>query len=411
MLWRALEVREVQQIGVHTLQASDAQRSALHTAIRNSGQAMARASERRVAGATLPVREADLMSLTRDLPGLEGGAWVARDGHVEERYPLAFDVAGVDSVWRPYLSTDSLVYVPLDAKAARFAIVAPTCQRGECDGAMVGILRVDRLFASVLGDSLTGFHYGLATTEGRVPGSDWPDVDFVQWTITQPVAIGNIRFNLSTWPTQATLDRGQTRLPLMTLLMGAIVSGLLPFTTLLGQRDKRAGRRHEKARLASVLERATGGIWEWDLSSGAADHSAGIWQSLGYEVSSEDAHRGAWMVLIHPDDVDSFARALKRHLEGHSETFELEYRVCDARGAWHTMVDRARIVERTPVPVVPLALSGLWQSVFARSRGTFRRGLWVFRRIRLAIGERIAAAEVTPEALRAAVLALRGDWK
>jgi hypothetical protein len=68
-----------------------------------------------------------------------------------------------------------------------------------------------------------------------------------------------------------------------------------------------------------------------------------------------------------------------------------------------------RILERTPVPVVPLALSGLWHSVFARGR--VRRGLRLFRRIRLATGDRISAPEVSPEALRATVLALRGDWK
>jgi 1-acyl-sn-glycerol-3-phosphate acyltransferase len=70
-----------------------------------------------------------------------------------------------------------------------------------------------------------------------------------------------------------------------------------------------------------------------------------------------------------------------------------------------------KILERTPVPVVPLALSGLWASVFARSRGKARRGFALFRRIRLSIGERIAAREATPEALRATVLALRGDWR
>jgi 1-acyl-sn-glycerol-3-phosphate acyltransferase len=70
-----------------------------------------------------------------------------------------------------------------------------------------------------------------------------------------------------------------------------------------------------------------------------------------------------------------------------------------------------KILERTPAPVVPLALSGLWASVFARSRGKVPRGFGLFRRIRLTIGERIAAPKVTPEALRATVLALRGDWK
>jgi 1-acyl-sn-glycerol-3-phosphate acyltransferase len=70
-----------------------------------------------------------------------------------------------------------------------------------------------------------------------------------------------------------------------------------------------------------------------------------------------------------------------------------------------------KILERTPVPVVPLALSGLWHSVFARSRGKGRRGVGLFRHIRLAIGAPVAAPEVAPERLRATVLELRGDWR
>ncbi len=70
-----------------------------------------------------------------------------------------------------------------------------------------------------------------------------------------------------------------------------------------------------------------------------------------------------------------------------------------------------RILEKTPVPVVPLALSGLWQSLLARNRDKLRHAAKLFPRIRLAAGEPLPAAAATPEALRAAVLALRGDWR
>ena len=73
-----------------------------------------------------------------------------------------------------------------------------------------------------------------------------------------------------------------------------------------------------------------------------------------------------------------------------------------------------RIVERTPVPVLPMALSGLWGSFFSRSGGRalsrpFRRA--PFSRIRLRIGTPLAAAEATPERLQAQVAELRGDWR
>jgi len=73
-----------------------------------------------------------------------------------------------------------------------------------------------------------------------------------------------------------------------------------------------------------------------------------------------------------------------------------------------------RIVERTPVPVVPMALCGLWGSFFSRMGGLamkhpFRRGM--FSRIALVAGPAVTPDAATPEGLHAAVLDLRGDWK
>jgi hypothetical protein len=67
-----------------------------------------------------------------------------------------------------------------------------------------------------------------------------------------------------------------------------------------------------------------------------------------------------------------------------------------------------RILAETPVLVVPIALSGLWGSVFSRRSGRF----WppVLRSISACIGIAVAPAvppeAVTPELLRERVLAL-----
>ena len=72
----------------------------------------------------------------------------------------------------------------------------------------------------------------------------------------------------------------------------------------------------------------------------------------------------------------------------------------------------SRIVERTPVPVIPMALSGLWDSLFARHAGKLKRApTRLFPHIRLSVGNAVAPAEAAPEALHAAVLTLRGDWR
>jgi hypothetical protein len=69
-----------------------------------------------------------------------------------------------------------------------------------------------------------------------------------------------------------------------------------------------------------------------------------------------------------------------------------------------------RIVGETPVPVIPMALAGLWGSFFSRSyQGkAMRRWRGVFSRIALASGAPIAPSQVTPDLLRERVLALRG---
>ncbi len=70
-----------------------------------------------------------------------------------------------------------------------------------------------------------------------------------------------------------------------------------------------------------------------------------------------------------------------------------------------------QIVATTPVPVIPLALRGLWGSFFSRSyQGrAMRRFRGMFSRIELVAGAAVPPGEVTPEGLHAAVLRLRGE--
>ncbi|BBP75403.1 MFS transporter [Pseudomonas sp. Ost2] len=66
-----------------------------------------------------------------------------------------------------------------------------------------------------------------------------------------------------------------------------------------------------------------------------------------------------------------------------------------------------RVLEETPVPVIPLALQGLWGSFFSRDpqKGLFRR-LW--SRVTLVAGPTVVAEEAVPARLREQVLQLRG---
>ncbi len=73
-----------------------------------------------------------------------------------------------------------------------------------------------------------------------------------------------------------------------------------------------------------------------------------------------------------------------------------------------------RIVARTPAPVIPMALQGLWGSFFSRKDGPamskpLRRGM--FSKIALSVGAPVPPAAATPEHLQEIVAGMRGDWR
>jgi hypothetical protein len=91
-----------------------------------------------------------------------------------------------------------------------------------------------------------------------------------------------------------------------------------------------------------------------------------------------------------------------------------EGRITDTGDMYPFRPGVTRILERTPVPVVPMALRGLWGSFFSRQDGAAMSKPWrlrPFAKIALAAGAPVTPAAATPEALQASVLALRGDWK
>jgi 1-acyl-sn-glycerol-3-phosphate acyltransferase len=78
----------------------------------------------------------------------------------------------------------------------------------------------------------------------------------------------------------------------------------------------------------------------------------------------------------------------------------------------------ARIVERNPVPVIPMALRGLWGSFFSRFGGAafsrpldarLRRGLR--SRVEFIVGEPVPADQASPELLMQRVAELRGSHR
>jgi len=110
----------------------------------------------------------------------------------------------------------------------------------------------------------------------------------------------------------------------------------------------------------------------------------------------------------------AFAEVAKALREGDVVCIFPEGRITDTGELYPFRPGVTRILSETPVPVVPIALRGLWGSFFSRRGGaamSWRSRLRPFAKIGLAVGEPVAAAAATPDALKAQVAALRGEWR
>jgi 1-acyl-sn-glycerol-3-phosphate acyltransferase len=108
---------------------------------------------------------------------------------------------------------------------------------------------------------------------------------------------------------------------------------------------------------------------------------------------------------------DEIARALE---QGDIVCLFPEGRITDTGEMYPFRSGIKRIIERTPVPVVPLALRGLWGSFFSRKDGPAMSKpsrLSPFARIALVVDTPVPPQRVTPEGLQARILTLRGDWR
>jgi hypothetical protein len=353
-LWRAIATREKEQVLALSIQAAEAERRALVLEITATSRTFGRMAEAVKSGTRVDQQRDGFVRLRRDLTGLEGGVRLDAKGNPLLVVPeQLLDIGPMLVTWGEYLRThpgppDSIVYLPLDPGVRSFAVIAPVCTQGQCDGAVAGIMRSSALFSETFSDSTRGFRYGIIGPRGRIGGSPVPNAGSDPWSGRVPLEIGDAAWSLVAWPTEVTLERLRSSLPAILLFMGLIVSMLLPVTLGLARNAWRHSRETERARIAAALERATDGIWEWDVERGTVVRSSNLWRYLRYDPALVNTEMEAWSALIHPQDRAAVDRALRQHIDGQSDRYEAEYRVCGAEGEWHTIVDRGRVVEWAP---------------------------------------------------------------
>ncbi len=99
-----------------------------------------------------------------------------------------------------------------------------------------------------------------------------------------------------------------------------------------------------QARLALALEASELGLWDWDLQSDEVHHSH-LHELFGLQPEAVQAMLRDLKPRLHPDDLPALRRALVEHMQGHSDGYQIEYRVRHADGHWVWVEDRGRAVE------------------------------------------------------------------
>jgi PAS domain S-box-containing protein len=137
-------------------------------------------------------------------------------------------------------------------------------------------------------------------------------------------------------------------------LDGAVLEPVRPVLAMLleCQRRERGGAERYHGPEAGLIRSALAGagtfVWEWWIESDwLTDIDQGL-KLLGYPVEGGGHTQEHWNALIHPDDLEANHEAYLRHAQGEVEVYEHAYRIRDARGEWRWMLERGRIVERSP---------------------------------------------------------------
>jgi len=377
LVWQALVALEISQVAGLTDQAANAEERAIHRDLRATARALRRAAEQRLTGPTAAPAELALELLARDLPGLRAGVWLPVDSLAPPAPALWIHEPAIDSVWRQYLSQhgglpDSAAYLPLDPWARAFLVIAPGCLAGRCVGAMAGIMSSSGFFERVTSDSTRGYRFEVTYAGRPVDQGDPIPAEERRWLSRILLELGSVRFVLTASPTSSTVTHSRSDLPNLVLFMGLLLSGLSAATIHLGQRARARARDLERGRVAAVLERATDGIWEWDLITEESTRSATLWRYLGYQPEDMPNEAQAWTGLIHPEDQRRVRAMLDAHLTGRAGSYEAEYRIRSQSGEWHWVVDRARVTERLP-DGRPHRLLGITADITERRRNDLAR--------------------------------------
>jgi len=104
-------------------------------------------------------------------------------------------------------------------------------------------------------------------------------------------------------------------------------------------------RKHAEEDLKRILDATDDGIWDYNLVTGEFRYSDRWAEMLGF-TQGEVSNLGCFCDSnTHPEDVERFRRALADYLEGHTESYAIEFRLKTKDGGYKWIYSRGKVVE------------------------------------------------------------------
>ncbi len=105
----------------------------------------------------------------------------------------------------------------------------------------------------------------------------------------------------------------------------------------------------ERKRVVSVLAGTGAGTWEWNVQTGDFRVDERWVGMLGWTLAEWNPRTLAESErALHPDDIERSDRMVAKHLAGETDQYEFEYRFTHRDGHIVWVLDRGRVITRTP---------------------------------------------------------------
>jgi len=124
--------------------------------------------------------------------------------------------------------------------------------------------------------------------------------------------------------------------------------------------------KESNSKLELAMQSANIAWWEMDITTGLVTFEKRKAEMLGYAPEKFN-HYKDFMVLVHPDDNEKAMDAMRKHIDGSLETYEVEYRILNNSGEYKWFYDIGEIVKRDSTGK-PLNVTGLVIDITGRKQ-------------------------------------------